>query len=218
MTLPAGGTTFPYSQRHLVEMNRLLRFLVCGWALAAVATAWTQEVDVALVRFTMLRAPLGSTGNWLEAEVQLNARPAPGSPGPMVSRVRVAVLLGYELPAAAGAERRVEHYRAEAECVALEPGRSSVRFYLPPEVVKRDNLRSDAKYWTVDLSIGGRPVPPGRSSASSALSAPEARRNFQTRGNAAAANNDGILLPQFLSPFAAEYPRATPSFVRRDAR
>jgi len=29
--------------------------------------------------------------------------------------------------------------------------------------------------------------------------------------------NDGILQPQFLTPFVNEYPRATPSFVRRDA-
>lgn len=199
-------------------MYRFLHLLVCAWALGAAATAWAQEVEVANVRFTMLRSPLGNTGNWLETEVQLNARPIPGSPGPMVSRVRVAVLLGYELPAAAGAERRVEHYRAEAECVALEPGRSSVRFYLPPEVVKRDNLRSEAKYWTVDLVVGGRPVASTRGSASVSLPTPETRRNFQTRAGAAAAGNDGILLPQFLSPFAAEYPRATPSFVRRDAR
>jgi len=192
------------------------RVLVCLSALVVGAAAWAQEMEVANVRFNPLRAPLGSTGNWLEMEVQLNARPAP--PSQLVSRVKVAVILGFELPAAAGADRRVEHYRAEAECVALEPGRSSVRFYLPPELVKRDQLRSEAKYWTVDLSVAGRPVPAGRGSSATTLAVPDARRNFQTRAGNAAASNDGILLPQYLTPFVSEYPRATPSFVRREAR
>lgn len=196
-------------------MIPFFRVLVCLSAVVAGAAAWAQEVEVANVRFTT-RAPLGSTGNWLEMEVQLNARPV--LPSAMVSRVKVAVMLGFELPASAGADRRVEHYRAEVECVALEPGRAAVRFYLPPEVVKRDQLRSDAKYWTVDLSVAGRPVTAGRVSASTTLSAPDARRNFQTRAGTVAAANDGILLPQYLTPFLSEYPRATPSFVRREAR
>ncbi len=197
-------------------MISLFRALVCLSAVAVGTATWAQEVEVASVRFTTLRAPLGSTGNWLEAEIQLNAKPAP--PSQMLSRVKVAVMLAFELPAAAGAERRVEYYRSEAECVAVEPGRTSVRFYLPPELVKRDQLRSDAKYWTVDLSVAGRPVPVGRSSSSTTLAAADARRNFQTRAGTAAASNDGILLPQYLTPFVSEYPRATPSFIRREVR
>jgi hypothetical protein len=132
--------------------------------------------------------------------------------------VRVALLIGFELPARAGGERRLEHYRADAECVALESGRADVRFYLPPELVKRDQLTADPKFWGVELAVAGRAVPASRNAYSPSLSGAESRKAFQSRGGAAAAANDGLLQPQYLTPFINEYPRATPSFVRREGR
>lgn len=180
--------------------------------------AHAQPVEVTTVKFSNLRTPQGSAGNWYEVDIALNAKPASGSPGQMVPRVRIAMLLAFELPAMAGAERRLDYYRAEAECVALEPGRADVRFYLPAEVVKRDQLHGDPKYWTVELSVEGRPVAATRSAFSGSLASAEMRKNFQKRAGAAAGANDGILLPQYLTPFVHEYPRTTPAFVRRDAR
>lgn len=177
-----------------------------------------QEAEVSVVKFTNLRAPTGSIGNWLEADVALLIKPAPGSPGQMVSRVRVALLIGFELPGPAGGERRLEHFRAEADCVALESGRADVRFYLPPELVKRDQLHGDPKYWGVELAVSGKPVPAARSAYSATLPGAEQRKNFQSRAATLAAPNDGVLVPQYLTPFANEYPRATPSFVRREVR
>ncbi len=201
-----------------------------GLAMLSAAAFAADEIEVGPVKFTNLRAPNGATGNWLEANFALIVHPAPGSAGAMVSRVRVAVLLGFELPALAGSEpirraqgpepvagRRTEHYRAEAECVALEAGRADVRFYLPPEIVKRDQLHGDPKFWLIEVTAGGRVQPPGRAGASAALANPEVRKNFQVRAASAAAANDGLLLPQYLTPFAGEYPRATPSFVRHES-
>lgn len=202
------------------SLRRLCRtagFTVFG-LVALLIPSFAQEVEVATVKFSSLRAPNGSAGNWLENEISLIVKPLAGTPGLMVSRVRVGVLLGFELPATAGASRRLEHYRAEAECVALEPGRASVRFYLPPELVKRDQLHGDPKYWGVELAVGGRPVPAVKAAYALSLASPEQRKNFQTRGAAAAAANDGLLLPQFLTPFVNDYPRATPSFVRHEVR
>ncbi len=192
--------------------------LAIAWLLLLGAAARAAEVEVTTVRFQTLRAPTGAVGNWHEAEIALNARPGPGAPGQMVSRVKVTLVVGFELPAAAGAERRLEHYRAEAECVALEAGRANVRFYLPSELVKRDQLHGDPKYWGVEVLVGGRPVPASRSAYAAALATPDQRKNFLTKAGGAAAANDGLLLPQYLTPFANEYPRATPSFVRKDGR
>lgn len=177
-----------------------------------------QDVEVMMVKFTNVRAPTGSNGTWLESDITLNVKPVVGNPSQMVSRVRVTLLMGFELPGSVGGERRLEHYRAEAECPALEPGRANVRFYLPPEIVKRDQLHGDPKYWGIEIAIGGKTVPAARAAYAAVLSSADQRKNFQTRGGTAAAANDGILQPQFLTPFVNEYPRATPSFVRRDAR
>jgi hypothetical protein len=201
----------------------MLRFLRSTLIVALLATAYAEDVEVTTVRFTNQRAPavLGGTagtGNWLEAEVSLNVRPPPGTPGQMVSRVRVALLMGFELPGVAGGERRLEHFRAEAECVALEAGRADVRFYLPPELVKRDQLHGDPKYWGVELAALGKPIPPVKTAYSNNLTTAEQRKNFQSKGGQQAAANDGILQPQYLTPFANQYARATPSFVRREGR
>ena len=176
------------------------------------------EVEVTTVRFANLRAPTGSVGNWYEADVALEVRPAPSTTGRMVARVRVTLTLGFELPAPPGGERRMEFYRAEAECVALETGRADVRFYLPPELVKRDQLHGDPKLWGVEIAVGGKAVPAGRAGYVPALAGADARKSFQTRAAATVAATDGLLQPQYLTPFVNEYPRATPTFVRREAR
>jgi hypothetical protein len=187
---------------------------------ANAAGVLAQEVEATTVHFNAARAPLGAgaNGTWMEADVVLTVRPPPGVPNQMLSRVKVALLLGFELPAPAGGERRIEHYRSEVEAVALDAGRADIRFYLPPELVKRDQLHGDPKYWGVELAVAGRSVAAAKTAYSTSLATADARRNFQTRGGSAAAPNDGILLPQYLTPFANEYPRATPSFVRREAR
>jgi hypothetical protein len=188
--------------------------------LAAPHAIAAEPVEVALVRFANVRAPNGAPGSWLEASVVLDVRPPAGTGGvvKMISRVHVDLQLGFELPASSGSERHVEYYRAGAECVALDAGRTEIRFYLPPELVKRDQLHGEPKFWTVDLSAGGRVLPPGRASSSATLANPENRRNFLTRAAAASPANDGLLQPQYLTVFANDYPRATPTFVRRDAR
>ena len=189
---------------------------MCLVFLCVVAAASAQPVEVTSVKFINVRAPNGSAGTWLEAAIALSVKPAPGSPAQMVSRVRVSLLLGFELPGPAGGERRLEHFHAEAECVALEPGRADIRFYLPSEIVKRDQLHGDPKYWGIELSVDGKVLPAGRAAFATALASAEQKKSFQKRAVAAAVANEGILLPQYLTPFASEYPRATPSFVRKE--
>lgn len=177
-----------------------------------------EEVEVTSVKFSNLRASTGAPGNWFEADVALLAKPAPGSIGQMVSRVRVMLLAGFEFPAVAGGDRRIEHFRAEVDCVALESGRADVRFYLPPELVKRHQLHGEPKYWGVELMAGGKPVPAAKAAYSATLPGADQRKNFQTKATPLAAANDGILVPQYLTPFINEYPRGTPTFVRREVR
>jgi hypothetical protein len=198
---------------------RALFLLFCLVVFMSARLAAAEEVEVASVKFAAVRAPNSAGGPWLETTVALEARPAAGAPGRMTGRVRVLLTLGFELPGAAGGGRRTEYYAAEAECVALEAGRTEVRFYLPPELVKRDQLHGDPKAWSVEVTVGGRPQAPARSSASAALSEqPDARREFLARAGAGAAGNAGLLVPQYLTPFAGEYSRTTPSFVRREGR
>ena len=192
--------------------------LICAVGVAGLTQAVAAEVEVTSVKFTNVRAPTGSDGTWLETDIALSVKPPPGSPNQMLSRVRVSLLLGFELPAMAGAGRRLEHYRADVECVALDAGRADVRFYLPPELVKRDQLHGDPKYWGIELTAAGKAVPAARAAYATALASAEQRKNFLTRATQLAEANDGILQPQFLTPFVNEYPRTTPTFLRREPK
>ncbi len=198
--------------------TRLAWLALAGIALAIAASAQAQEADVSAVKFANVRTPTGSTGNWFEADIALEVRPPPSTPGRMISRLRVTLTVGFELPAPPGGERRIEFYRASAECVALEAGRANVRFYLPAELVKRDQLHGDPKFWAVELGLGGRTLNAGKTSYATTLASAETRKNFLSRATTAAAANEGLMIPQYLTPFVNEYPRATPSFVRRDGR
>ena len=197
------------SLRSLVSFSAL----ACSVATSVVAA---ESVEVTTVRFGSARAPNGAPEPWFETEVVLAVAPPAEGGSRFVSRVRVGLVLGWELPAALGGSRRIDTYRAEAECVALEVGRASVRFYLPPELVKRDQLRGPPKLWQVTLHAGGRAVPPSRAASVAALAEAAAMRAFAVAVATGAPANDSLLLPQYLTPFASAYPRSTPSFVRRE--
>jgi hypothetical protein len=197
-------------------MWRAILALVLAGAGGLRAEPAAGEAEVSAVRFSLVRPSAGSAHAWYEADVQLNVRPVPVSPGQLLGRVRVTLLLGFEVLAPNGA-KHAEFYRAEAEAVALGPGRTSVRFYLPPEAVQRDGVRGDPVYWTAEATVGGRPQAAARARHSPALDHPAARRIFMEKSAASVAVNDGILLPQYLTPFAFDYVNDTPAFVRREA-
>ncbi|MFZ9747460.1 MAG: hypothetical protein ACO3G4_12605 [Opitutaceae bacterium] len=201
----------------MLRLTRVLAFsLVLPWA-AAAAPGPTPSVEVVNLRTNQVRPGNGGPA-WLETTLSLNVRPSGGGAFPVVSAVRVALLMAFEVPGPAGGSRRTQAYAAAVECVALEPGRAEVRFYLPPEILKRDQIRGEPRYWGVELTAGGEALPAARAAYSANLGAPAARTEFQRRWAQAAAANDGILQAQHLTPFALEYPRATPSVVRREPR
>lgn len=189
----------------------------CLLAVAAVLPAFSQtaapaEVEVSGVKFTTLHQP-NSQSVWYEGAIELTAKPAPEN-GKFTGRVKVSLSLGVEAGAGAG-KKQIGFYRASAELVALEAGKSEVRFYLPPEIVKRDTIRSgDAKYWLVELSVDGKTLPITKNNTSLANAAQ--LEGFRSKLASDAPANDGILLPQYLTPYVFDSSRPSPSFVRQE--
>lgn len=192
-----------------------LAVTLAGFVSALNAEPSPGEVEVSGVRFKLARPSVGAQAEWLEADVELEARPTPAHPARMLSRVRIILVLRFEVGSAEGVVR-TECFRASAEAVALSSGRSHVRFYLPPEILRRDAARGEPRYWRAEAVVDGHVQPAGRARFSSSLSTSEARRNFVEVSDGEAAVNDGILLPQYLTPFAGDHPATTPNFVRRE--
>lgn len=172
-------------------------------------------VEVAAVKFGGARS---AGDNWLEAEVEVNVRPGGRAvSGQFVDRVRLTLSLGVEAADDKGAKRMVFH-RSSAEAITLEGGKAFFRFYLPPEVVKRDKLRPDVKYYAVEIEAGGQLQPPVKASASSDFVSAESIKNFLSKVTAESGTNDGVMVPQYLTPFAFDSQRRAPSFVRRESQ
>lgn len=171
------------------------------------------EVEVASVKFS----PARFTGDvWLEADLELDVKPGGKQvSGEYVDRVRVTLTMGCDATDTKGA-KRLDFYRSSAELVTLEGGKANVRFYLPPEVVKRDKLRTPIDYYAVELEAGGVAQAPVKNSSSSKFTSADSVKNFLTKATSEAGANDGLLMPQYLTPFSDDPQRRTPTFFRRE--
>lgn len=175
-----------------------------------------RQVEVNLVRFQSVRPPVGGD-NWTEAEIRLNVLgpvdPAAVNPR-YVDKVRIVLNLSFEVTGATG-ETILRFYRSEVEMPTLERGSHTVRFYLPPEVVRRDRLRTRPQAFLAEVFVDGRQQDTSRQSMDPLLYTETVRQSFRLRISRDAPDNDGILLPIYLTPFANQYTRDTPSFIRR---
>jgi hypothetical protein len=102
--------------------------------------------------------------------------------------------------------------------IAVEGGKAFVRFYLPPEVVKRDKLRGDPEYYLVELEVAGESQKITLNNTSKGINSAETLASFKGKIGSEAAANEGVLMPQYLTPFASDSRRPSPTFLRREAQ
>ncbi len=173
------------------------------------------QVEVTAVKFAGARS---EGGTWLEAEVELMVKPG-GRPvtTEFVNGVRTTLSLGFEVENPEGA-KAFTFYRAGAEAITLKGGKTIMRFYLPPEVVERDRLRPDVKYYVAEVEVAGAAQPPTKGSFASRFENADSVRTFQSRVTSEGGANEGILMPQYLTPFANDSRRPAPTFLRREAQ
>lgn len=171
-------------------------------------------VEVTNVKFNTVRA---DAGGWYVTEVEIQGRPGAATDNRnFINRVKVTLDLGiFSIKAPQGAKIPDTYYRASAEAVAVETsGKAVFRFYLPPEIVKRDQITGDQKFYLVELFVDGRALPLTRNHYASSTFKPEIIESFRSKVSGEAGANDGILLPQYLTPFANTGSPPPPSFIR----
>ena len=173
-------------------------------------------VEVRNVKFGTVRSDAGA---WYVTEIEVQGRPsaAPDNRN-FINRVKVTLNLGiFSARSPDGAKIPDTYYRASAEAVAIETtgGRSGFRFYLPPEIVKRDQITGDAKFYLIELFVDGKPLPLTQYHYPTSTFKPvEIVESFRSKVSSEAGANDGILLPQYLTPFANAGSPPPPSFIR----
>lgn len=188
---------------------------VSAQAPGASEQATAGQVEVGGIKFGSAR--FGSD-SWMETEITLDVKPGGRAVGgQFVNDVRVTLNLGFESPEAPSGPPKI-FYRSSATFIAVEGGRHTVRFYLPPEVVKRDRLRAPVKFYSVEIEAGGTVQTPGRANVASVFTSAASVQNFQSTVTSESRANEGVLMPQHLTPFAAESSLRTPTAVRRESQ
>lgn len=192
----------------------LLASLVVSPIFAQPATP--PPAEVLDVKFNSVRV---NSGTWYEVDVQVQPRGGVATDNRnFLNRVKVTLNLGiFSVKAPSDSKIPDTYYRASAEAVAIEAsgGRTNFRFYLPPEIVKRDQITGNQRYYLVELSVDGKPVPLSRFHYPVAtFTKPEFVESFRNKVASEAGVNDGIMVPQYFTPFDFDNSRSAPSFIR----
>lgn len=154
----------------------------------------------------------------MEVEVELEVHgsgDAGGNPR-FVDNVRVALMLAVQSRGRSPAE--FQYYYAEAEAITMEAGARAMRFYLPSDVVRRDNLSGDPHAYSVELSVAGRVLPPRRANCSDTLRDRARFDVFMQKVTEARTMTDGILVPQHHFQTGHRDRRESPAVVRKPGR
>lgn len=181
------------------------------------AAGTTPEVTVRGVKFNYPRVE-GSQGAAMEAEVELEVRGSsvPGKNPRFVDNVRVTLMLAIQVRGRTPGE--FQYYHADAEAVTLESGTRAMRFFLPPEIVRRDGIAGEPYAHFVEIAVGDRVLPPQRANVSDALRSRDRFDLFLQKVTEARPTTDGVLLPQHLFLTGFQDGRETPSILRKGGR
>lgn len=114
-----------------------------------------------------------------------------------VDNVKVVLTLGYEL-----GSQQFSFYQAEVTLVTLQQNdKKRVIFFIPREIVERDNLANEPKYWTIDLAVDGDKLPMRQARCSSTIANAEQLNFFKRAYTSGITQTSGILVPAHLSPY-----------------
>jgi hypothetical protein len=192
------------------------------------ATPPDRAVVIKDVKFAQTRLNGMATNPWNRVEVVVDPK---SNPDPKalnrrwVDKVKVTATLVYKIAGKPAEEWN--YYRATATVLTLEVNSArSVFFYLPGDVVKRDNLRKDPDHYFVEVEVAGTQqtlfdargtlVQEQRNAVSRTLANKpdfEGAKGFADRGSML---NAGILRPQYLVDIVEDVARFSPEFVRED--
>lgn len=172
----------------------------------------------------------GQSDAWNRMQVELQANGLNDGKAPSkrwVDKVKVTVTQIYKTDSAKFEDWN--YYRSAVTVLTLEVAKPrSVLFYLPGDIVKRDNLRKEPDFYFVQVEAGGTEA--AMFDAKGMLMADQQRAvhrdiskkaDFDKAKDAAdrgVVNTPGILRPQYLLTYGDPVPAVPPSpeFVRED--
>ena len=170
------------------------------------------DLRITEVNFDMERSNRGGE-HWLETTVEVQVR---GNSDPAaVNRrylddVRVYIALAFNL--GSRSRTRLEYYWSEVEAATLDRGTHAFRFYLNPDLIKRNSLTDGEPYaFHIEVGAGSAAVANPVVAVSDNLRDPARLERFNDLLERVRDKQSGVLLPQAESPFRDMYLGETPA-------
>lgn len=120
-----------------------------------------------------------------------------------MDNIRVVVTLGYK-HSRSTSETDLMFYRSEVMIATMKINDTRrLAFWLPYDIVSRDNYKREPEYWIIEMFVNGEQVQPDRTQVSSSLMRggdPAANlAGFKGIADSKVQANDGILRPTYLT-------------------
>lgn len=139
---------------------------------------------------------------WTQCAIKLKAgkNTLPEAPSTdYVDDVKITLTLGYER---SNSSDKFFFYESSVTLVTMESAKSKVvSFWLPYDIVKRDDLPKEPKYWMIKLEVKGEELPMTKDNASRNIKDRKVMDSFLSAASSKLGDTEGILVPTHRSPY-----------------
>lgn len=188
-------------------MLGFIRLVLLGFLSLIGIVIESAEFEVLRVDFELVRQD-GASDPWYEVVVVVSVEKGESIRGANPCFADdVTVSLAFATDVSRGGGKSYEFYAYDLEYPTLEVGQHAVRFYLPPELVKRDRVRGEPFAYEIEVLSKEEPEV---SMVSRNLQSVASLQSFRDQV-VANASVPSELLPQYRTPFAWSYAGDTPN-------
>ncbi|MEM8550247.1 MAG: hypothetical protein AAGF10_05595 [Verrucomicrobiota bacterium] len=157
--------------------------------------------------------------NWSNVVIDLQVNNNPFEDSSLnpryVDNVGVKLTLGYTIDRS---EKKFFVVQSDVMIATMEVGKKrSMAFWLPYDIVQRNNLGKTPDFWVVELTVSGQAIPLQPANASSSLPNADRLQQFMSMASQQLPQTEGILVPYYLSPYQPISRDPLP-FMRQGAR
>ena len=185
--------------------------LLCLYFFVSSSLSALQPVEVVgSVDFEINQSPYDWNAIFIDLRANENPSETPYNKQ-FVDDVKVILTTAYKMRQGPD---KFTYYQAEVTLATLERGKTKrVSFFLPEDIVERDQLDNEPEYWTIDIEIGGRSLKATPKRLSRSIKDLEMLEKFRRAYSSKVQATDGILVPAHRSPYGYGFGEREPAPV-----
>ncbi len=156
--------------------------------------------------------------NWSNIAIKLRANdnPDPKALDPKyLDNIGVRLTVGYEIDK----KKKIFLFmQSEVTIATMETLQDKLfAFWIPEDIIDRNNLPKEPDYWVIELTVDGKEVPMREKNTSRTVNNATMLSTFMSNASGQLSQTEGILVPYYLSPYGP-IDRSPPAFIRKEPK